>query len=467
MATLTLTFTSGGPLLEAIDTGDTAWLLAASALVLLMAPGLALFYGGMVRSKSVLNMMMMTVGALAAITIIWVLVGYSLAFGDDVGLGLIGNPLDHFGLQDLVSESADTWLTVPIILFAVFQGLFCVITGALVSGAIADRARFGAWIVFVSAWTLLVYAPVAHWVFDLDHEGHIGGWLVNKVGTIDFAGGMAVEICSGASALALAMVVGTRVGFGKDAMRPHNLTLVMLGAGLLWFGWYGFNAGSALGANHAAAVVFVTTSCAAAAGSVGWLTLERFRDGHPTTLGAASGMVAGLVAITPSGGSLTPIGALVMGLAAGVVCALAVGLKYRWGYDDSLDVVGVHLVGGLVGTIGIGILATAAAPTAVDGLLYGGGVEQLGRQLLGSVVVMAYAFLVSGAIAWVVHRAMGFRIDEEHEVTGIDLVIHAETAYDLHSTAGARSSGGLQLPRANAGPFAAGNDGRSTQPGTD
>ena len=301
-----------------IDTGDTAWLLAASALVLLMAPGLALFYGGMVRSKSVLNMMMMTFGALAAITIIWVLVGYSLAFGDDLGLGLLGNPLDHFGLQDLVAESADSWLTVPIILFAIFQGLFCVITGALVSGAIADRARFGAWMVFVSAWTVLVYAPIAHWVFDFDREGHVGGWLANRIGTIDFAGGMAVEICSGASALALALVVGTRVGFGNDAMRPHNLTLVMLGAGLLWFGWYGFNAGSALGANHTAAVVFVTTSCAAAAGAIGWLTLERFRDGHATTLGAASGMVAGLVAITPSGGSLTPIGALVMGMAAGV-----------------------------------------------------------------------------------------------------------------------------------------------------
>ena len=458
MAPLTL---PAVPVVLAIDTGDTAWLLAASALVLLMAPGLALFYGGMVRSKSVLNMMMMTIGALAAIVVIWVLVGYSIAFGDDVGFGLLGNPLEHFGLQDLVAEQADSWLTVPVILFAVFQGLFCVITGALVSGAIADRARFGAWIVFVSVWTVAVYAPIAHWVFDFDRDGHTGGWLANRIGTIDFAGGMAVEICSGASALALAMVVGTRVGFGTDAMRPHNLTLVMLGAGLLWFGWYGFNAGSALGANHAAAVVFVTTTCAAAAGSIGWLTLERFRDGHATTLGAASGMVAGLVAITPSGGSLTPLGALAMGMVAGVVCALAVGLKYRWRYDDSLDVVGVHLVGGLVGTIGIGILATKAAPTGVDGLLYGGGLDQLGKQLLGAGVVLAYAFLVSAAIAWVVHRTMGFRIDEEHEVSGIDLVIHAETAYDLHATAGARTSGGLHAPKATSGPFATG------QPGND
>src|SRR4051794_1263172 len=467
MALLTL---AARPVLQAIspfaiDTGDTAWLLAASALVLLMAPGLALFYGGMVRSKSVLNMMMMTFGALAAIVVIWVVVGYSLAFGDDLGRGLLGNPLDHLGLQDLVSTSADSWLTVPVILFAIFQGLFCVITGALVSGAIADRARFGAWIVFVSAWTLLVYAPVAHWVFDLDRPGHVGGWLANQVGTLDFAGGMPVEITSGASALALAVVVGTRVGFGSDAMRPHNLTLVMLGAGLLWFGWYGFNAGSALGANHVAAVGFVTTTCAGAAGAIGWLALERLRDGHATTLGAASGMVAGLVAITPSGGSVTPLGALAMGLAAGVVCALAVGLKYRWRYDDSLDVDGVHLVGGLVGTIGIGLLATAVAPTKVDGLLYGGGADQLGKQLLGAAVVLAYAFLVSGAIAWVVHRVMGFRIDEEHEVNGIDLVVHAETAYDLHSTAGARSSGGLHAPKATSGPFAAGNT-RTIDPGS-
>jgi Amt family ammonium transporter len=423
-----------------INTGDTAWLLAAAALVLLMVPGLALFYGGMVRSKSVLNMMMMTFGSLAAITVVWVLVGYSIAFGDDVGGGLVGEPFQHFGLQDLLSAHADTWLSVPIILFATFQGLFCVITGALVSGAVADRARFGSWLVFASAWTIFVYAPIAHWVFDADHPGHVGGWLANKVHLIDFAGGTAVEICSGASALALALVVGTRVGFGKEPMRPHNLTLVMLGAGLLWFGWFGFNAGSALGANHTAAVVFVTTLCAGAAGTLGWLLLERIRDGHATSLGAASGMVAGLVAITPSCSSVSPLGALLMGAVAGVVCALAVGLKYRWGYDDSLDVVGVHMVGGLVGTFGIGLLATAAAPAGVDGLFYGGGVDQLGRQALGAGVVLAYAFVVSGALAMMVHKVMGFRIDEEHEVSGIDLIIHAETAYDLHSTAGTRSS---------------------------
>ncbi len=427
----------------AISAGDTAWLLAACALVLLMAPGLALFYGGMVRSKSVLNMIMMTFGALAAITVIWVLFGYSLAFGDDLGDGLLGNPFQYAGLQSLGPASADSGLTGPVILFAACQGLFAVITGALVSGAIADRARFGAWIVFVSVWTVLVYAPVAHWVFDLDHAGHAGGWLANRIGLVDFAGGTAVEICSGASALALALVIGSRIGFGREPMRPHNLTLVMLGAGLLWFGWFGFNAGSALRADHTAAVVFVTTLCAGAAGSIGWLVTENVRDGHATSLGAASGMVAGLVAITPSCASLSPLGALVMGALAGVVCALAIGLKYTFGYDDSLDVVGVHLVGGLVGTIGIGLLATATAPAGVDGFFYGGGVDQLGKQVLSAGIVGVYAFVVSGIIGLVVDRVMGLRIDEEHEVSGIDLIIHAETAYDLHATAGARTGGFL------------------------
>ena len=424
-----------------LDSGDTAWLLASCALVLLMAPGLALFYGGMVRSKSVLNMMMMTFGSLAVITVVWVLVGYSLAFGDDLGAGLLGDPRQYAGLGQLLDPASNGDSAVPLMLFAIFQGLFCVITGALVSGAIADRARFGAWMVFVSVWTLLVYAPVAHWAFDFSVGDHVGGWMANTLGVVDFAGGTVVEINSGASALALALVLGRRVGFGRDPMRPHNLTLVMLGAGLLWFGWFGFNAGSALGANHTAAVVFTTTLVAGATGSLGWLTVERFRDGHATSLGAASGLVAGLVAITPSGGSLSPIGSMVMGAVAGVVCALAVGLKYRFRYDDSLDVVGVHLVGGLVGTFGIGLLATAAAPTAVDGLFYGGGLEQLGKQLLGGGAVLVYAFVVSGIIGLVVDKTMGFRIDEEHEVSGIDLVVHAETAYDLHASAGARSTG--------------------------
>jgi Amt family ammonium transporter len=413
-----------------------------------MVPGLALFYGGMVRSKSVLNMMMMTFSALGVITIVWVLVGYGLAFGNDAGGGLIGVPGKLIGLQGIVSGHGG-WLHVPVILFACFQGLFAVVTGALVAGAIADRARFGAWVVFVAGWTVLVYAPIAHWVFDASHAGHTGGWLVNRIHLVDFAGGTAVEVCSGASGLALALVLGRRVGFGVDAMRPHNLTLVMLGAGLLWVGWFGFNAGSALGADQAAADVFTTTLVAGATGAGGWLAVERLRDGHATSLGAASGMVAGLVAITPSCGAVTPLGALVLGLVAGIVCAVAIGLKYRWSYDDSLDVVGVHLVGGLVGTLGIGLLASSAAPAHVSGLLYGGGVTQLGRQALGCVAVLAYAFTVSWLLGKVVDRLLGFRIDEEHEVAGIDLVLHAESAYDLHASSGARHGAlpGSFLPR--------------------
>jgi Amt family ammonium transporter len=424
----------------ALDTGDTAWLLVSCALVLLMAPGLALFYGGMVRSKSVLNMMMMTFGALASVIIVWAVVGYSVAFGNDLGHGLLGSPMQHLGLRGLMSASSNGTSRVPVILFAVFQGLFCVITGALISGAIADRARFSAWIAFVSIWTVVVYAPVAHWVFDASSGSHVGGWLANQVHLIDFAGGTVVEICSGASGLALALVLGRRHGFGKDPMRPHNLTLVMMGAGLLWFGWFGFNAGSALAANQNAADVFTTTLLAGAAGTLGWLGVERYRDGHATSLGAASGLVAGLVAITPSCASVSPMGAIVMGGGAGLVCAFAIGLKHRLGYDDSLDVVGVHLVGGLVGTLGIGFLATAGAPTGVNGLLYGGGAGQLGRQAIGCVVVMAYAFAVSGALGLAVDRLMGFRIHIDDEVSGIDLVIHAETAYDLHHLAGGRTS---------------------------
>ncbi|QGN59396.1 ammonium transporter [Nostocoides sp. HKS02] len=423
-----------------MDTGDTAWLLVSCALVLLMAPGLALFYGGMVRAKSVLNMMMMTFGALAAAIIVWTVVGYSFAFGDDVGGGLLGSPLQHVGLHGLMAASSNGVSPIPVILFAVFQGLFCVITGALVSGAIADRARFGAWMAFVSVWTVVVYAPVAHWVFDASSGSHVGGWLANQVHLVDFAGGTAVEICSGASGLALALVLGRRHGFGKDPMRPHNLTLVMMGAGLLWFGWFGFNAGSALAANQKAAVIFTTTLLAGAAGTLGWLAVERYRDGHATSLGAASGMVAGLVAITPSCASLSPLGSIAMGALAGMVCAFAVGLKHRFGYDDSLDVVGVHLVGGLVGTLGIGFLATASAPTGVNGLLYGGGVGQLGRQALGCLVVMVYAFVVSGVLGLAVERLLGFRIHVDDEVSGIDLVLHAETAYDLHHLSSGRPS---------------------------
>ncbi|MFE1802480.1 ammonium transporter [Streptomyces sp. NPDC059517] len=408
-----------------LDTGDTAWLLAATALVLLMTPGLALFYGGMVRTKSVLNMLMMSFVSIALVTVVWLAVGYSLVFGDDhagSGIGALIGGLEHAGMAGLGPDSVQG--TVPTLLFATFQLTFAIITAALVSGAVADRAKFGAWLVFVPLWALLVYVPVAHWVWGP------GGWILTDLGALDFAGGLPVEITSGASGLALCLVLGPRLGFKKDAMRPHNLPMVMLGAGLLWFGWFGFNAGSALGANGLAAAAFLNTLAAGCTGLLGWLFVEQRRDGHPTTLGSASGAVAGLVAITPSCGSVSLLGALVIGLAAGVVCSYAVAWKFRFDYDDSLDVVGVHLVGGVIGTLLIGVFATETMTGGAEGLLYGGGFGQLGRQLVAILAVGAYAFAVTYGIAKLIDRIVGLRADEEHEQTGLDLTVHAETAYD-------------------------------------
>src|SRR6478735_10263588 len=419
-----------------VNTGDTAWLLAASALVMLMVPGLALFYGGMVRSTSVLNMIMMVFGALAVVSLTWVLVGYSLAFGDDLGAGLLGDPTQYLGFRDMLPDRTSGTGALPVTLFAVFQGLFAVVTVALIAGSIADRTRFGTWLVFAGLWTVLVYAPVAHWIFDYDAGSHVGGWMANRLGALDFAGGTAVEVSSGAAGFAVALALGPRLGFGREPMKPHNLTLVMLGAGLLWFGWFGFNAGSALTAGNTAAVVFVNTLMAGCTGLLAWLLVERVRDGHATSFGGASGAVAGLVAITPSCGSVTPLGAMAIGAGAGAVCALAVGLKYHFGYDDSLDVVGVHFVGGVVGMLGIGLLASAAAPAAVDGLLYGGGAGQLGKQVVATLATMTYSFVVTSVLARLLDRTLGFRVDAEHESVGVDLVLHAETAYDLHLTAG-------------------------------
>ncbi len=431
-----------------MDTGDTAWVLASAALVLLMTPGLALFYGGMVRTKSVLNMMMMSFGALALISVLWVLYGYSVAFGDDLGGGLVGDPTQFLGLSGLLGES-NLVFTVPAMAFVAFQAVFAIITVALISGAVADRARFGAWMVFAGIWATIVYFPVAHWVFAFDGatagEDSLGGWIANRLAAIDFAGGTAVHINAGAAGLALALVLGKRIGFGKDPMRPHNLTLVMIGAGLLWFGWFGFNAGSAIGANGIAAVAWVNTMVATGAASLGWLLTEKVRDGHATSLGAASGVVAGLVAITPACSSLNPVGSIVLGFVAGGLCAMAVGLKFRFGYDDSLDVVGVHLVGGLVGTLGVGLLATADAPAGVDGLFFGGGVDQLWRQAVGAFAVLAYSFVVTFVLGTILQRTIGFRIDAEDEVSGIDLAVHAESAYDLAS-----SSTGTFRPGAGA-----------------
>ncbi|QDP96102.1 ammonium transporter [Microlunatus elymi] len=423
-----------------VNSGDTAWILTSAALVLLMTPGLALFYGGMVRAKTVLNMMMMSFGALCLIAVTWVLFGYSIAFGNDVGGGLLGNPLEFLGLKGLM---ADTGSSLPSMAFVGFQAVFAIITVALISGAIADRAKFGTWMIFALIWSTLVYFPVAHWVFAFDSSDGsvVGGWVANRLKAIDFAGGTAVHINAGAAGLALALVLGKRIGWRRDPMRPHNLPLVMIGAGLLWFGWFGFNAGSALAANNSAAIVWVNTLTATGAAALGWLLTERIRDKHATSLGAASGVVAGLVAITPSCSSVSPIGAILLGGIAGVVCALAVGLKYKLGFDDSLDVVGVHLVGGLWGTIAVGFFATKGAPAGVDGLLYGGGFDQLWRQVVGAVSVMVFSFVMAYAIGFALEKTIGFRVSEETERTGIDEVEHAESAYDFGTIAGGLRAG--------------------------
>jgi Amt family ammonium transporter len=427
-----------------IDTGTTAWILTSSALVLLMTPGLALFYGGMVRAKSVLNMMMMSFGALALISVLWVLYGYSMAFGDDAFGGVVGDPLQYLGLKGLMSTTSDLAAgpiggsvfadqvgTYPVMAFVAFQAVFAIITVALISGAIADRAKFSTWMIFSGIWASIVYFPVAHWVFDFSAGTHVGGWIANNLKAIDFAGGTAVHINAGVAGLALAIVLGKRVGWRRDPMRPHNLTLVMIGAGLLWFGWFGFNAGSALGAGMFASTVWINTMVATGAACLAWLVTEKIRDGHPTSLGAASGVVAGLVAITPSCSSVSPIGAIFVGLVAGVLCAIAIGLKYKLGYDDSLDVVGVHLVGGIWGTLSVGLLATSAAPAGVDGLFYGGGVDQLWRQAVGALAVLLYSFILTLIIGFALHKTLGFRVAEEDEMEGIDSTEHAETGYDL------------------------------------
>ncbi|GAA3615135.1 ammonium transporter [Microlunatus ginsengisoli] len=431
-----------------INSGDTAWILTSAALVLLMTPGLALFYGGMVRAKSVLNMMMMSFSSLAIVSVLWVLYGYSMAFGDDAtGVGLLGNPLQYLGLKGMME---DTGASLPAMAFVAFQAVFAIITVALISGAIADRAKFGTWIIFTIIWVTVVYFPVAHWVFDFSLDQHVGGWIANTLKAIDFAGGTAVHINAGIAGLMLAIVIGKRIGWRRDPMRPHNLTLVMLGAGLLWFGWFGFNAGSAVAASNSASVVWVNTMVATGAACLAWLATERIRDGHATSLGAASGIVAGLVAITPSCSAVSPIGAIILGAVAGVVCALAIGLKYKFGYDDSLDVVGVHLVGGIWGTLAVGLLATAAAPAGVDGLFYGGGFDQLWRQAVGALAVLLYSGILTLVIGLILHKTIGFRVSAEEETAGIDGIEHAETGYDLGSlSSGMRgvSFGGTQPVR--------------------
>jgi Amt family ammonium transporter len=439
------------PILGQPDTGDTAWMLASSALVLLMTPGLAFFYGGMTRTRSVLNMIMMSISAMGVVTVLWVLYGYSLAFGDDKG-GVIGNPTDYWGLKGLIGGNAvkadptkgvsavDIPLagTMPATVFVAFQLMFAIITVALISGAVSDRLKFSAWLVFSGLWATLVYFPVAHWVFAADgFASEHGGWINNKLHAIDFAGGTAVHINSGVAGLVLAIVLGKRKGWPTTLFRPHNVPFVMLGAGLLWFGWFGFNAGSATSSNGSAGSTFMTTTIATSTAMLAWLLVERIRDGKPTTLGAASGVVAGLVAITPSCSSVNVLGALVIGAVGGALCALAVGLKFQLGFDDSLDVVGVHMIGGLTGTLLVGLLAAPESPaingvTGVSkGLFYGGGWSQLERQAVGAFSVLFYSAAVTLILALILKYTIGLRLSAEDEAAGIDEAEHAESAYDF------------------------------------
>ena len=415
--------------MQAINSGDTAWVLASAALVLFMTPGLAVFYGGMVRAKSVLNMMMMSFAAMGVTTIIWVLYGYSLTFGTSHN-GLIGD-FSNVGLAKTLDQVVGPeGHQIPTLAFAMFQLTFAVITVALLSGAIADRAKYGSWVLFVGVWVTLVYIPVAHWAFA--SQGGNGGWIIDKLGALDFAGGTVVEINSGAAALALALVLGKRDGFKRDPMRPHNMPLVLLGAGMLWFGWFGFNAGSALSAGSLAATAMINTQIASAAASMSWVFYEKRRDGKATTLGVASGAIAGAVVITPACGYINPIGALILGLIAGVVSNYAVSRKYKFGYDDSLDVVGVHGVSGIIGMIGIGLFATVTVnATGKEGLFINGSAALLSKQLIAIAAVATFSFCATWLIATLISRTIGFRVLRDDELTGLDTTYHAESAYDI------------------------------------
>ena len=428
-----------------LNSGDTAWVLASTALVLLMTPGLSLFYGGMVRAKSVLNMMMMSMITIGIVSVLWVIYGFELAFGYKANSPWYGN-ISFSGLGGVVNDFTNNGgiYPIPVLVFAAFQLMFAIITPALISGAIADRTKFTAWAVFVAIWSTLVYFPVAHWVFAFGNK--VGdtitgtGYLAGK-GIQDFAGGTAVHINAGAAGLALALILGKRVGWRRESMRPHSLPLVMLGAGLLWFGWFGFNAGSSLAANGTAGLAFMNTQVAAAAGLLGWLLVEKIRNGHATSLGAASGAVAGLVAITPACAFVAPWAAVVIGLVAGGLCALAVSIKYALGFDDSLDVVAVHLVGGIWGSLSIGLFGTSAVNSiGLDGMLYGGGTTLLLKQALGVGLVLAYSFLATLIIGFIIEKTIGFRVNKDAEVEGVDLSEHAETAYEMSSSSRGGSS---------------------------
>ncbi|NUP99789.1 MAG: ammonium transporter [Armatimonadetes bacterium] len=403
----------------AINTGDTAWILVSAALVMLMTPGLALFYAGMVRRKNVLGTLMQSFIAVAVIGVLWVVIGYSLAFGG--GNHLIGD-LTHLGLAG-VGQEVFTGTGVPALAFMMYQGMFAIITPALISGAVAERMRFSAYVVFISLWSLLVYCPLAHWVWG-------GGWL-QKLGALDFAGGNVVHISSGVSALVLCLLLGRRRKEDEDIPAPHNLTMTVLGAGILWFGWFGFNAGSALGASGLASLAFVNTNSSAAAATLGWLLVEWIRHGRPTVLGAVSGAVAGLVAITPAAGFVSPMASLLIGFLGGAVCFAAVELKGRLGYDDSLDAFGVHGVGGTWGALATGLFALAAVnPAGADGLL-AGGATLFAKQLISIAATWAYAAVVTVILVKLLGLFMPLRMDEEQELMGMDLVLHDEVGYRL------------------------------------
>jgi len=411
-----------------MNSGDTAWVLASAALVLFMTPGLAFFYGGMVRAKNVLGMLMQNFFAMGLIGVLWVLVTFTLVFGPDHH-GLIGG-LRFAGLAHLAAGSRLPHYLGPAsfalapLAFVAFQMMFAVITPALITGATADRLKFGGFVLFIALWSILVYAPVAHWVFSPQ------GWLAKR-GALDFAGGTVVHINAGIAALAVVLVIGRRRGWPGEAMPPHSLPLTMLGTGILWFGWFGFNAGSALGANNLAGQAFINTNSAAAAAMLSWLIVERVKSGHATTLGAASGAVAGLVAITPCAGYVNAVAALAIGVIAGAVCFLAISLKYRFGYDDALDVVGVHLVGGIAGSLCVGVFSTKAVNAAgADGVLAGGGLHLLGAQALAVGVTLVFSFVVSLALAKFVDMTLGLRVDTDAEQEGLDATQHREAAYN-------------------------------------
>lgn len=419
-----------------MNTVDTLWVLLSAALVLFMTPGLALFYGGMVRSKNVLSVMMNSFIAMGVITVLWVVIGGSLAFGSDVGGGLLGD-LSLAGFANLAHHlpgfSAGGASPMAVM---TYQMMFAIITAALISGGTTDRIKFSAFIILISLWMLLVYVPLAHWVFSPE------GWLASR-GVLDFAGGTVVEINSGFSTLAIVLVLGKRRGWPGEAMAPHSVPLSLLGVGILWFGWFGFNAGSALMAGQLSSAVFLNTQVSTAAGALAWILVERMRDGKATTLGVASGAIAGAVAITPACGYVNNMGALFVGLAAGAICSWAVGLKYRLGFDDSLDVVGVHGVGGLVGMIGIGLLATTTVNGAgANGLFSGGGFGLLGKQAIASAATLVYAFVITALLALIVDKTIGLRVHANHERAGLDISLHAESAYD-YSGASAGTFAGI------------------------